>query len=852
MRVLVRIRQLSSGASAAHLQDRTRRAEMRIEYKAQGCRLPFGFFNELQVRLSASDSVNAEAGLHFAPDAAVVDRIAGSLLSESYEIGVGIVREWVIVSRPWADGTAGKEQKNIRVMGWVELSSSGGATDWRLFKRVMREIEKMRMRTPGLELQIAVWCVNAHGKPATWQSPTSRHLVTQQIISFRLADKPECVQVQRNFVIPDLEFGSVSQLIKADTEHASAQAQSVQQGTLAADKAHRIDAFFANKVGDDLIDVNSEGQKMMRIIMNPGSGWECIVNPQPTLDDLYKSISLARKHNLRVLHLAGHGKNTCEFIWNRDDAATASRKLDPNAIAQAIGAVSQPYCPIECAVLNACSTHAMGENLRQCGVPCVLCWKTPVQDETAWELCKLFYRALVEDASGARDYKRAFFAATDALRLGSCTGGAAHLPRGEQAIDDLLWHQDADTMVEVDEMAALPVGMGEASRRGPVLPWHQEDVVQFLSKNGNSDPIYLWREQQEVSAPCAAQQPPAAKSLDAALSSLFEQHGLGALCAYVCKELGVDNCGDLAEVEPKDVKNLNLRPVHEKKLLKMIGPLGAGGAGGEEIGFGDGGTDHKGGGGSPYKPKFGDGPRVALCIGNDNYPGNSRLPNCVADAEDMHNCFKRLGFDQTFILKNANKRDIMQQVREMRGKHIKDGSLVGFFFSGHGVEHEGVSYLLPLGMASTNEDELPYEDDLPYEAVSLDVIMRTLSNFTSTVIFILLDCCRANELNGTFKKSKGSDGHGANIVGKNLRSKSRNAEFLVGSACDPGTFALPNGHHRNSRYTEALLRHLPVAGRKLEESMKEVTKDVYKDTDKKQRPWYDNCLMQDVVLVPAA
>jgi hypothetical protein len=33
--------------------------------------------------------------------------------------------------------------------------------------------------------------------------------------------------------------------------------------------------------------------------------------------------------------------------------------------------------------------------------------------------------------------------------------------------------------------------------------------------------------------------------------------------------------------------------------------------------------------------------------------------------------------------------------------------------------------------------------------------------------------------------------------------------------------------------------------------MKEACKDVFKDTHKKQRPWISNCLMQDVVLVPA-
>jgi hypothetical protein len=46
---------------------------------------------------------------------------------------------------------------------------------------------------------------------------------------------------------------------------------------------------------------------------------------------------------------------------------------------------------------------------------------------------------------------------------------------------------------------------------------------------------------------------------------------------------------------------------------------------------------------------------------------------------------------------------------EMRDDHVKDGSLVLGFFSRHGVEHEGISYLLPIGMESQNEQDLEEE-----------------------------------------------------------------------------------------------------------------------------------------------
>jgi hypothetical protein len=85
--------------------------------------------------------------------------------------------------------------------------------------------------------------------------------------------------------------------------------------------------------------------------------------------------------------------------------------------------------------------------------------------------------------------------------------------------------------------------------------------------------------------------------------------------------------------------------------------------------------------------------------------------------------------------------------------------------------------------------------------------------------------------------------------GKGLRSRFRNAEFVVGLACDAGTCAYPNDVARNSFYTEALLRHLPVPDREIEKSLKEVSKDVFKKTQKKQRPWKNDCLHEELVLV---
>jgi CHAT domain-containing protein len=102
-----------------------------------------------------------------------------------------------------------------------------------------------------------------------------------------------------------------------------------------------------------------------------------------------------------MLHLAGHAKRERGFIWNANDAATASKTFDVDELSCTIGEVAGQKGPLECVVLNACSTERMmGRLLRQRGVPCVLCWKTPVRDETAIKLCERFYRPLVKSKGG--------------------------------------------------------------------------------------------------------------------------------------------------------------------------------------------------------------------------------------------------------------------------------------------------------------------------------------------------------------------------------------------------------------------------------------------------------------------
>ena len=68
---------------------------------------------------------------------------------------------------------------------------------------------------------------------------------------------------------------------------------------------------------------------------------------------------------------------------------------------------------IECVVLNACNTVVLGKQLRDAGVPHVVCWRSEVHDSTASMFTSHFYASYEEN----KDLKLSFLPAAN--RIGS-------------------------------------------------------------------------------------------------------------------------------------------------------------------------------------------------------------------------------------------------------------------------------------------------------------------------------------------------------------------------------------------------------------------------------------------------
>ena len=71
--------------------------------------------------------------------------------------------------------------------------------------------------------------------------------------------------------------------------------------------------------------------------------------------------------------------------------------------------------------------------------------------------------------------------------------------------------------------------------------------------------------------------------------------------------------------------------------------------------------------------------------------------------------------------------------------------------------------------------------------------------------------------------------------------------LLIAFATAPGDVA-EDGDGQNSPFTTALLKHMATPGIELEQMMKRVKKDVYAATSKRQQPWMNSALRDEVYL----
>ena len=215
--------------------------------------------------------------------------------------------------------------------------------------------------------------------------------------------------------------------------------------------------------------------------------------------------------------------------------------------------------------------------------------------------------------------------------------------------------------------------------------------------------------------------------------------------------------------------------------------------------------------------------RVALVVGNSTYEHIGRLPNPANDAADLSAALRRLGFDVT-VAQDAGRTALTEALRAFTRRSTgADVALV--FYAGHGMEMDGVNYLLPV------DARLERDTDVRYETVTLDDVLASTSG--AGLRLVILDACRNNPLARSMTRTVRTRNVSNGAFG-DLDDALLGDETLVAYSAEAGTVA-DDGAGRNSPYAAALLAHLEE---RLEVGMlfRRVRERVLNATDGRQRP----------------
>lgn len=221
--------------------------------------------------------------------------------------------------------------------------------------------------------------------------------------------------------------------------------------------------------------------------------------------------------------------------------------------------------------------------------------------------------------------------------------------------------------------------------------------------------------------------------------------------------------------------------------------------------------------------------RVALVIGNAAYKGASPLRNPVNDAKAMSNALNGLGFDVIEVT-DATQKEMNRAITAF-GSKLNAETAALFFYAGHGMQVRGRNYIIPV------DAQIETEAAVPSESVSVDTVLEQLN--VSTVSIVILDACRNNPFERSFRK----------MGGGGLAQMDAPKGSFIAYATAPGKTAA-DGDGKNGLFTQELLKQINEPGLDLEKVFKRVRASVAAKSGDAQMPWDSSSMTGDFHFKP--
>jgi tetratricopeptide (TPR) repeat protein len=181
---------------------------------------------------------------------------------------------------------------------------------------------------------------------------------------------------------------------------------------------------------------------------------------------------------------------------------------------------------------------------------------------------------------------------------------------------------------------------------------------------------------------------------------------------------------------------------------------------------------------SDFKKKY------ALIIGNSGYKHYPALDNFpINDANDISSKLKEeFGFE-TIVVTNAGYDAFTKALVDFY-KKIENADVAMVFYAGHGVEFNGLNYLIPT-------DKKIDAESAEFQAINLQKIMQSIQQKNVNYTVLVVDACR--------------NGRGMVTKTEKVVAPANARNFFIAYATSSGKEA-QNGNTHNGIYTQELLK----------------------------------------------
>ena len=225
----------------------------------------------------------------------------------------------------------------------------------------------------------------------------------------------------------------------------------------------------------------------------------------------------------------------------------------------------------------------------------------------------------------------------------------------------------------------------------------------------------------------------------------------------------------------------------------------------------------------------GEGPRIALVIGNSNYPdADAPLKQPVQDARALADELKRNGFEVD-VAENLTKEAMRSAIDRLYGK-LKPAASVVLFFSGYGIQTGRQTYLIPVNAQIWTEAEVRRD------GIGIDTILAELNARGANVKLAIIDASRRNPFERRFRG-----------VSTGLAPVTAPRGTLVISAAAPGT-VISDNDEANSLFVRELLKEMRSPNLTVEEVFNRTRIGVSRASKGEQVPWISSSLVEDFYL----